>query len=138
MAIIEINKNPSKRELAWFGVIVALFCGLVGALLYWRFGLHTSAYVVWTLGAALTLVYQAIPPIRRSLYVAWLYLFFPLGWLLSHLVLGVIYYLVITPTGLIMRMLGRDSMGRRFDAEAETYWVKRDPNIKPSRYFRQF
>jgi Saxitoxin biosynthesis operon protein SxtJ len=123
MALFEINKNPSRRELLWFGVALAAFCGVVGALLRWRFGAPGAARAVWIAGAAIAALYYALPPIRRAVYLGWTYASWPIGWVVSHVILGITWYLVITPTGLVMRMLGHDPMRRRFDREAPTYWT---------------
>ena len=138
MAVIEINRDPSPKTLLWFGALLALFCGLVGALLTWRFDLHRAATIVWSVGLGLAIVYYAIPPLRRPLYLGWIYAFFPLGWLLSHLLLGVIYYLILTPIGLVMRLFGRDTLRRRLDPDAESYWIEYGARKDPKRYFRQF
>ena len=45
----------------------------------------------------------------------------------SPLILGALFFLVITPTGLIMRALGKRPLGLRFDRAAKTYWLKREP-----------
>ncbi len=45
----------------------------------------------------------------------------------SPVVLGVLFYGVITPTGLVMRALGKDPLGLAYDREAESYWIKRQP-----------
>jgi Saxitoxin biosynthesis operon protein SxtJ len=123
MALIEINKNPSRRDLLWFGVALAAFCGVVGALLRWRFGAPDAARAVWIAGLVLPAIYFAVPPIRRPFFLGWIYASWPVGWVISHVILGITWYLVITPTGLIMRMLGRDPMRRRFDRQAATYWT---------------
>ena len=138
MAVIEINRDPSPRSLLWFGVLLALFGGLVGAVLWWRFDLHQAARIVWIVAVGLAVVYYAVPPLRRPLYLGWIYAFFPLGWVLSHALLGAIYYLVLTPIGLVMRLFGRDSLRRRRDPDAETYWIEYGPPKDPKRYFRQF
>ena len=57
------------------------------------------------------------------MYVGWMDASWPMGWVFSHVLLGVTYYLVITPIGLILRLLGKDPMRRRFDREAKTYWI---------------
>ena len=90
------------------------------------------------MGGVLTLLFYAIPPIRLPFYIGWMYAFFPLGWLLSHVILALVYYLALLPVGLIMRMVGYDPLHRKFDRQAESYWIpKRDaPDV--SRYFRQF
>lgn len=138
MAIIDINRDPSRKTMLWFGALLALFCGLVGALLHWRFDLPRAARVVWTAGAGLAALYYAAPPLRRPIYLGWIYAFFPLGWVLSHILLGTIYYLVLTPIGLIMRLFGRDPLRRRFEPDAETYWIEYAAGQDPKRYFRQF
>ena len=46
---------------------------------------------------------------------------FPIGWVVSHLLLGVVYFLVLTPIGLTLRALGRDPLERRFDQSASSY-----------------
>jgi hypothetical protein len=67
-------------------------------------------------------------------YLAW-----PIGFVVSHVVLALVYYLVLTPIGLAMRVFGYDPMRREFDRSAESYWIARDTaEIKAERYFRQF
>jgi hypothetical protein len=48
------------------------------------------------------------------------------------------FYFLITPIGLIMRLIGRDPMNRAFDRSANTYWIARDPRTSASQYFKQF
>ena len=62
----------------------------------------------------------------------------PIGWTLSHLVLGAVYYGVFTPIGLVMRLLGHDPLERRFDPTATSYWIERTDRSDPARHFRQF
>ena len=83
-------------------------------------------------------MYYAIRPFRRPIYLGWMYAVFPIGWVISHTVLALTYYLVLTPIGLLMRGLGRDPMERRFDRDGETYWTPHEPSEDPARYFRQF
>jgi hypothetical protein len=52
--------------------------------------------------------------------------------------MALIFYLVVTPLGVIMRLTGRDPMERRFDPKAKTYWKPRPTQTDASRYFRQF
>ncbi len=138
MALIALNKNPSRRELFIFGALFALFFGLIGGLIWWRFQAPTVAYVLWSVAAFITILFYAVRPIRKPIYLAWIHLAFPIGWVISHVAMALIYYLVFTPIGLIMRLFGRDPMERRFDRGAETYWTPHQPGEEPARYFRQF
>lgn len=74
----------------------------------------------------------------RSLYRAWMLAVLPIGWTLSHLLLGVVFFGVITPIGLAMRALGRDPMQRERQHEAESYWLPRAAAGSPRQYLRQF
>ena len=56
---------------------------------------------------------------------------------LSHVVLGLIYYLVFTPFGLIMRLFRYDPLARRFEAQTASYWQTRSHPKTVARYFRQ-
>ena len=138
MAVLEFNRDPSPQTLRWFGVLFAVFCGLVGGLLAWRFDALGAARIVWIVGLAVAAVYYLVPPIRKALVVGWTALFFPVGWVLSHVLLAAIYYLVLTPIALVMRLFGRDPLHRRFDPTADTYWVAYRGDRSLKRYFRQF
>jgi hypothetical protein len=138
MGLIEINKNPSLRELRWFGVILLAFAGLVGALLRFKFGLSTAATTVWVAGGVIAVAVLAVPPLRKPVYLGWMYAAFPIGWTISNALLAFTYYLVLTPIGLAMRLLGRDPMTRRLDPSAKTYWTEHNPHGAPERYYRQF
>ncbi len=138
MAVIELNKNPSKKELAWFGLMFLAFFGLIGGLVWWRFEDETTATTLWGVAAAIVAVYYAVPSLRRTLYLGWLYAAFPIGWVISHVVMGAIYYLVITPIALIFKVIRRDALERRIDRNAKTYWVEHRTGGDPQRYFKQF
>src|SRR5207245_4319783 len=97
MAIIDINRNPSRRDLAWFGILLTVFFGLVGALLLWRAHTLGAALIIWSLGAILGIVYFAARPLRRPLYIGWVSVFYPIGWTVSHLILGIVFFLVLMP-----------------------------------------
>lgn len=138
MALIDLGREPSRRELNSFGLMLSAVAAVVGGMLWWRLGLPTAGRTVWAVGGGLALVYYAVPCLRRTIYFAWMYATYPLGWVVSHLVLAAIFYLVVTPTGLIMRGLGWDPLGRRFEPEAETYWIEYNPQRGMQEYFRQF
>jgi hypothetical protein len=137
MAMIEINKNPSAKELMWFGILLAIFVALVGGWLWWG-GSRFAAQLVWGIGGGLTAIYFVAPPARRYIYLGWLYAAFPIGYVVSHIIMGVVFFGVVTPVGLIMRALGKDPMQRGFDRAAKSYWVEHRTAREASRYFKQF
>ena len=136
--MISINRNPSSRDLKWFGLLVLVFFGVLGAIARWRFDAEVAPLRLWIAGAVLCAVYYAVPPIRRWMFVGWMYAAFPIGWTVSHLLLLIVYYLILTPVGLILRLTGRDLLDRSIDRGAISYWTRREAPEDRARYFRQF
>jgi len=138
MALIEIQRNPSRRELAWFGLMFLAFFGIIGALARFRFDSPGAARWIWIVAAAITAVYYLVPPVRRYVYVGWMYAAFPIGWVVTHVLLAIVFFLVIMPIGLAVRAFGNDPMRRRFEPDSETYWIPHVGGKDARRYFRQF
>jgi hypothetical protein len=138
VALLEIRTNPTKRELQWFGVLLLLFGGVVGAIVWWRTGSLTIPRYIWIAVAAVAAIYYAVPPARRPIFVGWIYATYPIGWVLSHVVLAAIFYVIFTAVGTLMRVVGYDPLARRIDRSAPTYWVAREPVDDVQRYFRQY
>ena len=139
MAVIEINKDPSKKELAWFGLMFLAFFGLIGGIVWWRFQQPNVAYGLWGGASVIVALYYAIPALRKPIYLGWLYAAFPIGWVISHLVMGIIFYLVISPIAIVFKLMGLDALERKIDKGAKTYWVEhRTGQGDPKRYFKQF
>jgi hypothetical protein len=77
--------------------------------------------------------------ILRPIYVGWMKFAFVLGWINTRLILGLFFYLILTPVGLVMRLFGHDPLHRKIDRKAPSYWVKRPPTeFKPERYQHLF
>jgi hypothetical protein len=139
MAMIDINWNPSTRELRQFAGIwfPGLFI-LVGGLVWHKTGSLSMAATIWSVAFVVSLLGYLIPPFMRLIFVGWMVAAFPIGWTISHVMLAVIFYLVLTPIGLLMRMFGYDAVQRQLDRSAKTYWVPHNPGGDTKRYFKQF
>ena len=69
----------------------------------------------------------------------WFYFAVALGWLNTRILLGVVFYLLMTPTGWIMRLLGKDALERKFRTNKETYWHDiSGETFDPKNYERQY
>ena len=138
MALIRINRDPPPKQLAIFAGLWLIFLGGWG-LVRWSFaGADSLAMTLWIAAVAVPVAGAVHRPILRWTYVGMSYAAFPIGWVVSHVLLAIIYYLVMTPIGLIMRVVGYDPMERKWDSQAESYWAKRSDDDDPKRYFRQF
>lgn len=137
MALIELNLDPTGRELKWFGAVALVFFGLIGWVVH-ALELPAVAVTLWSIGVVFFAVYYAIPPLRIVLYRGWLKLFHPLGWLIAHVLFGFIFFVVFTLVGFGLRLTGYDPLRLRRPKDAGTYWAEHGAEADSSRYFRQF
>ena len=139
MAVIEINRNPTRRQLNQFGFIWLGFLVLFGAIARFKLDAPNLALGLWVAALVVPVVGWLIPSVMRAVFLGMSYAAWPIGFVVSHVILAIVYYLVFTPIGLAMRIFGYDPMKRGFDESASSYWVTRDPAAaEPKRYFRQF
>ena len=136
--MIDLNLNPSKKDLRVFSLASLAFLAFVAWIVWHKTGSLAAALVLVLAGCAIGLAGFAAPRVVRPLFIVLMVVNYPIGWLVSHVMMGLIFYLVVTPLGVIMRLLGRDPMERRFDRDAKTYWKPRPAETDSKRYFRQF
>ena len=90
MALIEINLNPSRNDLKYFGLIMLALFALLGGIVQWSSGPVIISSILWGFGAGFSVIYYLVRPLRLPLYRGWMKLIYPVGWTLSHLFFGVI------------------------------------------------
>ncbi len=94
-----------------------------------------TGVAVGVAGCAATLASRRV---GAGLYRFWMLAVLPIGWTVSHLLLGLAFFGVITPVGLAMRIAGHDPMSLRTDRNARSFWVARKRESDMRRYLRQF
>ena len=139
MALIEINWHPDRKELRRFGTVAAVASLALALLLCSVKGLDIAwGLLICGIGLLVRFCSVVSAPATRVIYLGLVLATWPIGYVLSTVVLAVFYFLVLTPVGLIFRLIGRDVLGRRFDETARSYWRKRQPPETTDRYFHQF
>ncbi|MHB0956052.1 MAG: SxtJ family membrane protein [Pirellulaceae bacterium] len=140
MPLIELNLHPSDRQLRQFATIVIPLCALLVAIgLWWQTANATSAMWVALIAVFVAFGGSIRPALVRPLYRGWMYASYPIGWVIGHLMIGTVFFLVLTPIGWMLRACGHDPLQRKFDASRPSYWEKRPRQERDlSRYFRQF
>lgn len=136
MKLIRLNTDPSPKDLRLFAVLWLLFVGCAG-FLAWRRGAVGLAAALWVAAGGIGALGLAWPRAVRGVYLGAVLVAFPIGFVVSHLILGGVYFLVITPVGLCARLCGYDPLERRFDRARKSYWRVREPGRPPASYFRQ-
>jgi hypothetical protein len=138
MALLEIPWKPSPRELRWFAALQFVFLAVVAGMLQRHVAQSWIVWLVLAVSAAIAVVGIAVPRAVRMVFVAWMAVAFPIGWVVSYVVLAAVFYLVFCPIGLALKLCGHDPLQRRFDRRAASYWSPRPRSDDKSRYFRQF
>ena len=125
------TESSSDRS---FGLVFAGFFALLAAYGWW----HASSRWPYYLAIAVAFLAVALvrPDILRPLNRAWTKLGYILGMIVSPLVLGLIFFVVMTPIGLLMRLLRKDTLRLRRDPGAGSYWIVREPPGPPGETMR--
>ena len=119
-----INKQPDKKELRNFGFITGGMTPVIfGLLLPWLFE-HDFPRWPWIVGAILFAWALAMPMGLKHVYRVWMTIGLCLGWINTRIILSIMFYLIILPTGLVIRLFGKDPMARSRNREQKSYRVK--------------
>jgi hypothetical protein len=136
MSLIRISKNPPGRQLIVFALAWVAFVGSIG-FADWHHGRHRAAEMFWAVAVILPLSgLVSRKPIKHA-FVCLSYATYPIGVVVSHIALAIVYFLALTPIGLAMRALGRDPLSRKFDPSQKSYWIQRAPGRSAESYFKQ-
>jgi len=131
-------REPSGRDLNLLAMLFLVIPGAIGCYLaFWK---GSSNGYVW-IGAGVALgLSRFIPPLFKSIYKLWLGFSVVLGYFISRIILTIVFFIVLTPMALIMRILGRDPMERKLDPAASSYWKRKEQPDDTSieRYEKQF
>jgi hypothetical protein len=128
--------DRSVSALKKFGWLVGGMLVVIGAWFLWRKDSSWSGFVL-AVGAVLVVLGTVAPTWLRGVHWLWMGLAVVLGRIVSPLVLGLIYYGIFTPVGLLARLRGRDFLQKRWEPESASYWQVRIKEPKIKRYDRQ-
>jgi carbamoyltransferase len=130
------DSGRPRAELRKFGLVMAGATALLGGYFHWR-GYAAAPWVAAVAGAFL-LGAVTFPRLLGPIERFWLEVGGALGAVVSRVVLALAFYLVITPLGLAMRVIFRDTLGKRPNTTLNTYWVRVEPDGPATRPDRPF
>jgi hypothetical protein len=129
--------KTGARELRKFGLLVGGVFALIGVVLLLRH--RAAAPYFLSAGALLILPGLIWPRVLKPVYLAWMSLAILLGFVVSGILLTLLFFCVITPIGLVARCLGNDFLNLKLKRSAASYWQPRERRAKtPAEYERQF
>jgi hypothetical protein len=133
----DLDLDPSPKRLRTFGFIGAVILAVFAAMSFLR-GSHHAAMFAFV-GVVLVAIVAAVAP--RGLRLAWRVLTiatFPIGWLVSRLLLALLFFLVLTPIALVLRVARKGPHVHGFAPEADTYWIDTSREKSSESYLEQF
>ncbi|MBL7131942.1 MAG: hypothetical protein ISS45_11190 [Candidatus Omnitrophica bacterium] len=119
------NIKSGKRELRQFGITIGIVLGLLGGLFFLRQKDYYS-YLLIFCGTFLFLGLVA-PTLLKPIQKIWMSLAIVIGWFVTRAILTVLFYLVVTPIGILARLVGKDFLDIKFDRNTDSYWLAREP-----------
>ena len=125
-----MEKRAAGSSDRAFGLVFAAFFAIVGFLPLWGRGEVRGWALLFSTAFALFAI--TVPHVLAPLNRVWMAFGDLLHRLVSPIALGILYYGVVTPTGLAMRLAGKDPLRLRFEPAARSYWIERQPPGPPA------
>lgn len=142
-----IWKDPASL-ITDFGRVFFIGVFIIGAVLQWhaaQWAWSWSAFTAqahisfmwWLVGGVVLTLASLLPPTIRPIYFLWILLGQTLGLVVNYLLLGVVFYLIFTPLGLLYRRWC-GVITKRPDPKLASYWEEKQSQGERDRYYRQF
>jgi hypothetical protein len=138
MILDEIREiKGSKKDLRKFGLTIGIAFVLLALLLF--ITKKSSFPYFGSLGLLLILIGLAAPVILKPLNKIWMSLAIVLGWIMTRVILIILFYLAVTPIGLLVKLFRKDFLDMKIDKNKDSYWQKRErKKFDPLDFERQF
>lgn len=125
-----------KKTLRNFGLLFFVVSAAMGGLSYWR---GSSNWRWFIGGSGLFLILGLfLPFLLKPFYKAWMIFAFLLGWVMTRIIVTLTFFLIFTPVGFVLRILGKDLLNEKIDRSVRTYWLRHEPISDKSRYLKQY
>ena len=134
----DLPLKPTARVLRQFAAAWLIFFVAVGVYRYVARGQHQAGIAVAVMAVVVGVTGLIRPVAVRWLFVGATVLAFPIGWVVSQIMLAVMSYGIITPLALLFRLRGRDLLARKPAPNRPTFWTPKQTPEEMGTYFRQY
>ena len=115
--------DTGPKNIRNFGFIFFVVFALIGGVLLYKG--RALGYGSFGLGVLFLVFGVWAPGPLRPFYKMWMGLSLVLGFFMSRFILCIVFYLVLSPIGVLMRVFGKDILDQRWDKGASSYWIKK-------------
>ena len=134
----DLNFRPEPKVLRQFALLWLVFFIGFGTFQWLARGNTNIGTILGAIGGVLGILGLIRPDAIRWLYIVCMAVSFPIGWLLSQVMLAVLFYAIITPIALLFRLRGRDLLQRKRDPDQKSLWLPKSLPQDVRSYFRQY
>lgn len=130
------NIDISTKKLREFGLFVGGILAVIGGLLLWR---SRPAYIWFlSIATALMILGATAPVILKPLYRIWMGFALIMGFIMSHVLLGILFFLIVTPISFIAKLMKNELLDTAFPDKKNTYWRARKQPASMESYEKQY
>lgn len=130
--------KATKKELRNTGLVVGGAFLVLGVVMLFKHG-RVPPPIMFAIGGVLVLLGLLAPALLRPFHFVWMKFAEGMGWVMNRVILGILFFIFLSPGAVLIRLFGRDLLKRHFNQRAESYWVgKPEPVGGAERYERQF
>ena len=131
------NIKSEKSDLRKFGITFGVILLIIAGFLFWKE--KESFQILLTFGVTLCILGIAIPFILKPIYWVWMIFATILGWIMTRVILSLLFYIILTPIGLTSRFFGKQFLQLRWDKSKGSYWnIRTNEHQQNGNYEKQF
>jgi hypothetical protein len=121
-----MDHAATRKELRQIGLLVGAVFTVIG---FWPLVFRGEPLRLWAIGIGGLLIAcgGALPSVLAPIHKGWMWVGHILGWINTRILLGIVFYALLTPIGLVFRLMGKDTMRQAFAESSTTYRVVRSP-----------
>ncbi len=117
------NIKTSSKDIRSFGITIGIILFIISAIIFYYD--KSSHQIIAYIGGGFISLGIIIPILLKPIYILWMTFAVILGWVMTRVILSVVFYIIITPIGIITRLLGNDFLKLKIN-KVDSYWNNRD------------
>ena len=131
------NIRTDNKAIRDFGILIGLILLIIAGILFYKE--RESYELIILLGIAFIGLGLGMPIILKPFYLVWMNFAVVLGWLMTRLILGLLFYVIVSPIGLISRLFGKEFLELKNSSLNSSYWnYKNSRRISHQNFEKQF
>jgi hypothetical protein len=115
----------SKKSLRKFGITVGIVFILIGLLIFFKLKIIEISIFLDFFGISLFIAGIVNPKLLTNIFKIWMGFAFALGWIISRVILTILFYFIISPIGLLSKLIRKSFLDLQFTTKKESFWIRK-------------